>query len=339
MIIMVGQALTCEVVMPEPLAIGIDFGGTKILAGVVNLETGRLVGTGKKKTRQVHEQDDVVKRIISVVDEALQDAGVEAKNLSGIGIGAAGQINRQKGMIVTAPNIGAIDLPLSQPLSQHYGLPCTLGNDLEIATLGELQFGAGRKCQDFVCIFVGTGIGSGIVTGGALRRGGSGTAGEVGHIVLDTAGRLCGCHTYGCLETYASRTAIAKQILADINRGADSIVRDRIDVTKGILRSKAMAEAVQAKDEVVIRAVTQAAEYMGLGLATVMNFLNPERIILGGGLIEEVDLYFQVAVKHARARALSVPAKKTEIVKAELGDYAGIIGAALLSKEKKFAPA
>lgn len=321
--------------MPEPLAIGIDFGGTKILAGVVNLETGRLVGTGKKKTRQVSEQDDVVKRIITVVDEAVQDAGVDVKKLQGIGIGAAGQINRQKGVIVSAPNIGAVDLSLSQPLSQHYGLPCQLGNDLEVATFGELHFGAGRKCQDFVCIFVGTGIGSGIVEQGKMRRGTSGTAGEVGHIVLDPYGRLCGCGAYGCLETYASRTAIAKNIVAELNRGADSIVRDKIDMSKGILRSKAMAEAIAVGDELVIKAVSQAAEFMGMGLATVMNFFNPERIILGGGAIEAIDLYFQIAVKQARSRALSLPAKKTEIVKAELGDYAGIIGAALLSKEKK----
>jgi len=325
--------------MPEPLAIGIDFGGTKILAGVVNLETGRLVGTGKKKTRQASEQEDVVKRIISVVDEALQDAGMEMKQLHGIGIGAAGQINRQKGTIISAPNIGAVDLALAQPLSQHYNLPCVLGNDLETATLGELHFGAGRKCQDFVCIFIGTGIGSGIVQAGSLRRGTSGTAGEVGHITLDSVGRLCGCGSYGCLETYASRTAIAKQVVADLHRGADSLVRDKIDMSKGILRSKAMAEAITAGDEVVTRAVTQAAEFMGMGLGTVMNFLNPERIILGGGVVEAIDLYFKVAVKTARMRALSMPAKKTEIVKAELGDYAGIIGAALMTKERKLTPA
>jgi glucokinase len=325
--------------MPEPLAIGIDFGGTKILAGIVNLETGRLVGTGKKKTRQASEQDDVVKRIVSVVDEALQDAGVDIKKIHGIGIGAAGQINRQKGVIVSAPNIGAVDLALAQPLSQHYGLPCVLGNDLEVATIGELHFGAGRKCHDFVCVFVGTGIGSGIVENGVLRRGASGTAGEIGHIVLDPFGRLCGCGAYGCLEAYASRTAIAKQIVAQLNCGVDSIVRDKIDMTKGILRSKAMAEAVAANDEVVIRAVSQAAEFMGMGLATAMNFFNPQRIILGGGAIEAIDLYFQLAVKHAKHRALSMPAKKTEIVKAELGDYAGIIGAALLTKETKLVTA
>lgn len=316
--------------MAERLAVGIDFGGTKILAGVVNTDTGRLVGTGKKKTRQPHEQDDLIKRIISVVDEAINEAGVDPKKIHGIGIGAAGMVNRQKGVLLNAVNLGLQEVPLTAPLSDHYGIPARLGNDVEVATLGELTFGAGRDCDDFVCIFVGTGIGSGIVFDGRQYRGFSGTAGEVGHIPIEPNGRACGCGGMGCLEAYASRTAVAKQILADISRGMESSVRDKIDMTKGILRSKALAQAVQAKDEVVLRAVSDAARYMGLGLATVANFLNPRRIILGGGLIEALDSYFEMAAQEAKFKGLRIATRKLEIVKAELGDYAGIIGAALL---------
>jgi len=320
--------------MPERFAVGVDFGGTKILAGVVNLETGRLASTGKKKTRQVQEQDDVLKRISSAVDEALAEAALDPKQLVGIGIGAAGQVNREKGVLVYAANIGVSDLALAQPLSEHFGLPCRLGNDVEVATLGELHFGAGRNCENFVCIFVGTGIGSGIVNSGKIYRGATGSAGEIGHIVLDPYGRLCGCGALGCLEAYASRTAIAKTIVAELSRGADSVIRDKIDLTKGILRSKSLSDAVDAGDELVTRCVKQAAEFMGMGLATVMNFYNPERIILGGGLVEAVDLYFRHAEKQGRERALRVPAKKAQIVKADLGDYAGIIGAAMLLRDR-----
>lgn len=320
--------------MSEKFAVGVDFGGTKILSGVVNLETGQLVGTGKKKTRAIQEHDDLVKRLISVVDESLIDAGLELKEIAGIGIGAAGQVNREKGILIYAANIGVSDLPLSQPLADYYKIPCVLGNDVEIATLGEMHFGAGRKCDNFVCIFVGTGIGSGIVQGGKLYRGATGTAGEIGHIVLDPYGRLCGCGSLGCLEAYASRTAIAKQIVGELTSGSESVIRDKIDMQKGILRSKALADAIDAEDEVVKTAVTQAAHFLGMGLATVMNFCNPQRIILGGGLIEACDYFFQQAAKHARQRALKVPAKKVEIVKAELGDYAGVIGAALMVKER-----
>ncbi|MBX9770423.1 MAG: ROK family protein, partial [Candidatus Obscuribacterales bacterium] len=137
----------------------------------------------------------------------------------------------------------------------------------------------------------------------------------------------------GCLEAYASRTAVAKHIVAELSRGADSTVRDKINMSKGILRSKAIAEAVAEGDELTIAAIKQAAEFMGLGLASVINFYNPQRIILGGGLIEACDLYFQLASKKAKAHALRTPAKKVEIVKAELGDYAGVIGSALLVRE------
>jgi glucokinase len=175
--------------MGDKLAVGIDFGGTKILAGVVNTETGKLVGTGKKKTRQPNEQDDLFKRIISVVDEALEEAKVDPRKISGIGIGAAGMVNRERGVLLNAVNLGLQEVPLTAPLEARYGVPARLGNDVEVATLGELHFGAGRDSDDFVCIFVGTGIGSGIVCDGRQYRGWSGTAGEVGHIPIEPNGR------------------------------------------------------------------------------------------------------------------------------------------------------
>lgn len=317
--------------MAERLAIGIDFGGTKILAGVINVDTGHMIGTGKKKTRQPNEQDDLIKRIVSVADEAVAEAGVDVRQIIGVGIGAAGMVNRQKGILLNAVNLGLQEVALAGPLADHYGVPSRLGNDVEVATLGEMRFGAGRDCDDLICIFVGTGIGSGIVAGGSQYRGASGTAGEIGHIPIEPNGRPCGCGSWGCLEAYASRTAIAKQILSDITRGRDSVVRDKIDMTKGILRSKAISQAVQAGDPVVVRAVTDAARYMGLGLATVANFFNPRRIILGGGLVEALDYYLEVAAAEAKLKALPIATKKLDIVKAELGDYAGIIGAAVLA--------
>jgi len=319
--------------MPDKFAIGVDFGGTKIAAGVVNLETGQLVGTSKKKTRQVHEQEDVVKRIISVVDEALSESGIDPKKLQGVGIGAAGMVNRQKGILLAAVNIGAHDLPLAEPISKNYGVPCKLGNDVEVATLGELYFGAGRDCDNFVCIFVGTGIGSGIVRDGKIYRGFTGTAGEIGHMVLFPDGRQCGCGSFGCLEAYASRTAVAKTILVDLNRGLDTTLRDKVDMSKGILRSKVLANAVVSGDLIAKTAIEECARFMGMGLASVINFYNPQRIILGGGLIEAVELYFHLAAQEARRRALKIPSRKIEIVKAELGDYSGIVGAAMLMRD------
>jgi glucokinase len=316
----------------EKFAIGVDLGGTKILAGVVNLSTGQLVSSAKKKTRVVEEGSELIKRIAACVAEAMQDAAVEVKKIVGIGVGAAGMVDRELGILLAAANIGTNDLAIAEPLSAQFGLPVKLGNDVEVATLGELHYGAGRDCDNFVCMFIGTGIGSGIVMNGKIYYGGYGTAGEVGHIVVVPDGLPCGCGGYGCLETYASRTAIAKTVLYDINHGMDTVLRDKIDPTKGILRSKAIAQALELGDQSTLRAITQAAEFLGIGLATVINFYNPKRIILGGGLVEAVPHFFDLAELEARRRALRIPSRKTEIVRAELGDYAGTVGAALLCK-------
>ncbi len=314
------------------LAIGVDFGGTKIACGIVDTKTGRLIGTTKKKTRVLDEHKDVWYKIQSAIDELLAETNTNVKDIAGIGIGSAGMIDRQKGMLVLAPNLGVSQVPITGPISEHYGIPCRLGNDLEVSTLGELEFGAGRQCNSFVCIFVGTGIGSGIVCDGKPYLGFTGTAGEIGHTIVVPDGRKCGCGSAGCLETYASRTAVAKDILAGLEKGFDSSISDKIDLSKGILRSKALAGAVQLGDPLVIGAITKAAQYMGIGLASLVNFYNPQRIILGGGLVEAVELYYNVTIKEAKLRILSVPGRKLDIVKAELGDYAGIIGAAMLMK-------
>lgn len=316
--------------MAEKYAVGIDFGGTKVIAGVVELSSGRLIGTGKKKTRQPNDVTDVSKRLISVVDEALAGAEIAQKDLSGIGIGAAGMVNREKGLLLNAVNLGLSEVPMTEPLSQHYGVPAKLGNDVEVATLGEMKFGAGKGCDHFICIFVGTGIGSGIVVDNKILRGASGTAGEIGHTVLYPFGKICGCGAYGCLEAYASRTAVAKMIMSEIGRGQNSMVSDKIDPSKGILRSKAISQALEAGDPLVTRCISDAARFLGIGLASVMNLLNPKRIILGGGLVEASDMYFRLAVEEANAKALKIASKKTEIVKAGLGDFAGIVGASQL---------
>jgi glucokinase len=316
----------------EKLAVGVDLGGTKIMAGVVNLSTGQLIASAKKKTRVVADGQDLVKRIASVIDEAISDAGVDVKKLSGIGIGAAGMVDRERGVLLAAANIGANDVAMAEPLQQQFGLKVKLGNDVEVATIGELAFGAGRECDNFVCIFVGTGIGSGIVHKGEILRGASGTAGEIGHIIVVPDGRDCGCGGFGCLETYASRTAVARNCIFDINIGFDSILRDKIDPAKGGLRSKAISQAYELGDSVAVRAVDQAARIMGIGLASVVNFYNPQRIILGGGFIEAMPLYFEKAEAEMLRRSLRIPRFQTELVRAELGDYAGTIGAALLTK-------
>lgn len=319
--------------MPDRYAIGVDFGGTKVLAGVINTRTGKLMATSKKKTRQQDAEKEVIKRLESVIDEAIDDSGVDHDKITGIGIGVAGMVDREKGILLNAVNIGAKNIKLTGPLARNYGVPAVIGNDVEVATLGEMHFGAGKDCDNFVCVFVGTGIGSGIVTDGEIYRGASGTAGEIGHTILFPEGRQCNCGGHGCLEAYASRTAIAKQIVAGIKRGKKTNVADEVDESKGWLRSKVLSEAVDNNDPLVVECIKEGAKFLGIGLASVVNFYNPEKIVLGGGLVDAVDLYIDVATDVVMNTVLPIPRKNLQVRKAKLGDYAGIVGAAILAAQ------
>ncbi len=336
----------------ERYGIGVDLGGTKILAGIVELGTGKIVSSAKKKTvpapkdgkdRDHEKENDLVRRIGDTIDEALAGSGLPGNTrFNGIGVGAAGQVDRAENVLVFAPNLGVKpNYALGALLRDRFKLPVALGNDVEAATLGELKYGAGVGCPDFVCVFIGTGIGSGIVQNGQLRKGATGTAGEIGHIVINAEGRLCGCGGRGHLEAYSSRTAITRTLLGELKRGRKSILTELLAEEGTIpdpnaassiaIRSKIIARAIEADDELVKHVVREAAEFLGLGLASVINFYNPERLILGGGLMEAVDYLFEITTREAKFEALRLPASTIEITRTGLGDFSGLTGAALFT--------
>jgi len=319
-------------------ALGIDLGGTKTLAAVVDVTTGEVIASERKRTNAAKGQEYVSQRIIELSTAALEaaklppDAGIIA-----VGIGAAGQIDRKNGIVVDAPNLGVKDMPMRDILGKQFGKPVAVGNDVEVAALGEYIYGSGRGYSTFVVIFVGTGIGAGIVQNGRLYSGFTGTAGEVGHMIIQAGGRICGCGGRGCLEAYASRTAITKAIMAEIHHGRDSILASDVEFQlkegETIIRSGLLADALNHGDALVTEMITEAADYLGYGLGSVMNFYNPECIILGGGVIEAIDLLFERAVHRARITALSEPGSKTKIIRTKLGDFSGVVGAACLGAE------
>jgi len=329
--------------MADRYALGIDFGGTKVLAAVVSLDSGEVVASAKKKTRPDEGPDEVMKRIFGVADAALAEAAASQRKptISAVGIGMAGQVDPVAGVLLDTPNLAqsSRDLPIAKRLSDRFGVPAFLRNDLHIAAVGEARFGAGRDAESFLCVFVGTGIGGALVRDGRLVTGATGTAGEIGHMVIDAEGRLCGCGGRGHLEAYASRTAMTKAILGDIKRGrttrlTEIFALDGGGVEKGTaLRSGIISRAVLDGDELVIETVRQAGRYLGYGLAGIVNVVNPERLILGGGVIEAVDLMFEVAAETVRREALPVPARAVEIVRAGLGDLAGVVGAAVIAAD------
>ena len=310
-------------------SIGIDLGGTKILIALIDKENGSVVDYVKKKTKKEKGSKNITKKMREGIEELLDATHIKKEDIRSIGVGAAGQIDRENGIIIGAPNLDCFDLNIKSFLSDNFDLPVFVGNDVEISALGEQKFGAGKSSQDFVCIFVGTGVGSCIVKDGKIVYGATGTAGEVGHIIVDLNGRPCACGAHGCLEAYASRSAIERRIEGALKKGRASCIEDYLEEGKSIT-SGMIRKSIERGDELVLQCINEASEYLSGGIASIINFINPELVVLGGGLIEAVDYFYNETIKKAKLKSLPVPAKSIRFKKAELGDFSGVIGAAFL---------
>jgi glucokinase len=329
--------------MAKNYALGIDYGGTKILGAVVDVSSGKVLGTAKRRTSFSDGPDDLMKRILAVGNGALKSASLKAKDLVAVGIGAAGQVDAELGILLDTPNLSqaVVDLPVAKTLSDEFTVPATLANDVHVAAMGEARFGAGVGAKDFLCVFVGTGIGGAIVQDGDLLYGKDGTAGEIGHAVVVAGGRLCNCGGLGHLEAYSARTAISRRLIGEIKRGRKTVLREldpeienkdplRSDAN---IRSNVLAAALKANDPLVIEVVKEAGWYLGVGLASAINIINPDRIVLGGGVVEALPLIVSEAKAAARDQALPVPGRSAKIVTAGLGDHSGVVGAAIIGAE------
>ena len=310
-------------------SIGIDLGGTKILIALVDRNTGEVLEHVKKKTKKDKGPKNIIRKMLEGIEELIENSGKTFDEISSIGVGAAGQIDRKNGVIIAAANLDCYDLNLKKILTEKFDIPVYVGNDVEIATIGEQKCGAGKDCNDCGCVFVGTGGGSAIVKDGKIIIGATGTAGEIGHIIVDLNGRQCSCGAHGCLEAYASRSAIERRIEGALKKGRKSCILDYLETGKSITSSM-IQKSIEREYELVLQCVTEASEYLSGGIASIINFINPELIILGGGLIEAVDYFYQKTIKKAKAKSLPVPAEKIQFKKAMLGDYSGVIGAAFL---------
>lgn len=315
-------------------AIGIDLGGTKILTGLVNKANGEVISSIKQKTGKEKDAETIIGKIKLSIKELLETTHFDTSQIDSIGIGVPGQVDREKGILVSAPNLNCANVNIKALLEREFFIPTFIGNDVEIATLGEMKFGAGKGFDNFVCIFVGTGIGSGIAENGKVRNGASGTAGEIGHIIVDAGGRPCGCGGNGCLEAYASRTAIEARIYGALKKGRQSVITEFMRDGKAI-SSKMIRKALEHKDELITQVLFEASDYLSNGLATIINFYNPELIVMGGGLIDAIDEFYERTILKAKTKALPIPASKIKFKKAQLGDYSGVIGACFLEDVRK----
>ena len=318
----------------EDYVVGVDMGGTKILAAVIDSH-GQIVSRLKVMTKAERGADDVIDRIASCISKSIEQAKLLQSQIRAIGVGAPGVVDPVSGKVIFAPNLGWSNIALKGALENLLEIPVFVDNDVNLGTLGEQRLGAGRKAENLVGIFVGTGIGGGIILNGKLFYGANCTAGEIGHVILKPGGPKCSCGNRGCLEALASRTAISRQIRKAITQqGKKSVLPELNGGNLDLVRSGALAKAVEKGDKVTTKAIQRAQHYLGIGVATVIGIVNPQVVVLGGGLIEAMGEDFVNGVYDVAAElALPNTMNGVEVVGAMLGDDAGVIGASVLACE------
>ena len=315
--------------------VGVDLGGTKILSGVFD-HSLECIGTAKLSTKSQRGVDKVVERIARCAQDAVDEADLTLKQVAGVGIGAPGSVDFDSGTVLFAPNLeGWKEISLKKELEKALGVPVFVENDCNISALGVYVAELKSKPRSMVGIFVGTGIGGGFIIDGELYSGSGHTAGEIGHMVLEVSGPKCGCGNKGCFEALASRTAIFQQIKAGVKDGQKTILTEMLGDDLADLRSGDLRKAIRRGDKFVDRIIEGAAEYIGIATANLVNVLNPEVVVLGGGVIEALaDEMMSVIVETTKDYAMAGALKGVEIIASKLGDNAGITGAAVLARKE-----
>lgn len=312
----------------DELVLGIDLGGTKILTSVVDTE-GKMLSRDHSVTPATKGQEAVIQAIVESARRALEEANISPSDLTAVGIGAPGLSNPRTGVLYTSPNLpGLQDVPLRDIISEEFGKTTYLIKDANAAAVGELYYGAGKGVRNFIYITVSTGIGGGIVINGEIFIGSTGTAGELGHMVIDDNGPLCNCGNRGCWEMLASGKALEAEAKRIIERETNTKILEHAGGTIDKVSAEAIHQAALAGDELANRLIARNAYYLGVGLANLINIFNPEVVVIGGGLSNIGDMLLLPAYEEAKRRAFKQSYQAARFARAELGRNSGVIGAA-----------
>lgn len=308
--------------------LGFDLGGTKMLGAVYDSEMKELAQK-RKKTRAHEGVESGLGRIIKLIGEVLEKAETDRGKIAGIGVGVPGPLDLNEGIVREAPNLGWKDVPLTKLLTEEFGCPVVIANDVDLGVYGEYVAGAAKSARNVIGVFPGTGIGGGCVYEGKILRGKTMSCMEIGHIPLFPDGPLCGCGLHGCLEAVASRLAVSALSAAAAHRGQAPYLHKETKTAVSSIGSGTLKAAIAAGDKAVEEILKTAADQIGRGVATLVHILAPDVIVLGGGLVEAMPELIRDGVeKSARKRTLSSMRETFEIVVAKLGDDAAITGAA-----------
>jgi glucokinase len=304
------------------------------MALLVN-SSSKIVGRARKKTKAHEGPFNVVRRIVATVEELLSETKITIDQVSAMGVGCPGAVDMDKGVVLSAPNLGWKALPLKKELEKAFGISVAVLNDVDSGIYGEYRCGAAKGVRTAVGIFPGTGIGGGCVYNGEIIRGKTSSAFEIGHVIVQPHGPLCGCGQRGCLEAVASRLAVSSAAIAAVYRGAaPNLSRIAgLDISK--YGSGALAEAIRLGDKSIEDIVKEAGHWIGIGTAMIVNLFLPDVVVLGGGMAEAMpELILRECEKSARKSVLPSFRDSFTISIAKLGDYSGALGAAEWASRK-----
>jgi glucokinase len=314
--------------------LAVDIGGTKIMMAVFAPD-GRMLAREVGPTLVGEGVAAVIERLCLAIDAVLERNELKPSQLAGIGIACAGGIDSGSGVVVTpSPNMADwADVPLADIIRERFRVDTFIVNDASAAALGEHRYGAGRGVKDLVLFTLGTGIGGGIITDGKLYLGARGGAGELGHMTIEAAGPECGCGNTGCLEMLASGRAVERDAISRLQKGEKSVLLDMVSGDIGSITAEQVGAAARDGDPMAMAVIARAAYYLGIGMVNAANIFNPEMIVCGGGMAGLGDMIIGPGREMVKERAFSISSRAVRIVTAQLGNDAGVYGAAAFALE------
>jgi glucokinase len=315
--------------------IGVDLGGTNLRAAMVDVQSGNCLTVRRALTPLDVDEAGLLARMAGLVNEVIVESGVPGEAVGGVGVGVPGLVDLERGVVLHLPNVPGNwpEVPFSQILGDYLGLPVSLLNDVRCITLAEWLFGAGRGVDTLACYAIGTGIGGGVVVGGRLHLGISGSAGELGHVVVEPDGPPCKCGGRGCLELYAAGPSIRAEGLSAVTRGLAPHLRELAGGDLNQVTVELMVAAAREGDADVRAIFNRAGRYLGIAIGHTLAVISPQRVIIAGGVAEAFDLLLDPVRTTLCERVFLVPVSQVEIVRGELGGEGGLIGAALWARE------
>jgi glucokinase len=316
---------------PGNYIIGVDLGGTNVSVGVLSEDGSRTVSFQSEPTESERGAESIVDRIADGIERAIANAmselGIQRDRFLGVGIGAPGPLDRERGLVVVAPNLGWRNFPLRDAITERVGLPAALDNDANCATYGEWWLGAARGGRNVVGMTIGTGIGGGLILDGALYHGSSDVAGEVGHMSINSSGRHCKCGNYGCIEAYASGPAIAERAREALMSEDHSMLPDLVNGNLELITAETVYDASERGDEIARHVVRETAQYLGAAVANLLNIFNPDVVVIAGGVTRAGEALFEPLRAEVRRRAFKPAVDVCRIVPGALAGRQGVVGA------------